>query len=141
MSINVQLDTITAQQVKRNREKLIPIVGTVILCGRQNIALRGHRDDSQYYDIANNNPGNFQDILQFLLCFGKNSVFEDHLQNAPKSATYRSKTIQNEIIAICEEIITSRLVFEIKEAQFFSILADKAADISKKEQMPRHLLC
>ena len=136
MSINVQLDTITAQQVKRNREKLIPIVGTVILCGRQNIALRGHRDISQYYDIANNNPGNFQEILKFLSCFGKNSVFEDHLQNAPKSATYRSKTIQNEIIAICEEIITSRLVFEIKEAKFFSILADEAADISKKEQMP-----
>ena len=129
-SIDVQLDTIVAQQVKRNREKLKPIVATVIRCRRQNIALRGHWDDSQYFGAVNNDPGNFQEILKFLSRFGKNDVFQGHLQNAPRSATYRSKTIQNELISICEDVILSRLTPEIKQAKFFSVLADEAADVS-----------
>ena len=67
--------------------------------------------------------------------FGQNSVFEEHLQNAPKSATYRSKTIQNELISVCEDMILSKLTAEIKTAKFFAVLADEAADISNKEQM------
>ena len=35
--------------VTGNMQKLLPILKTVILCARQNIPLRGHRDDSSYY--------------------------------------------------------------------------------------------
>ena len=44
------------QTVSVNRAKLPPIVKTVLLCGRQNIPLSGHRDDSSHYgsvDCAN----------------------------------------------------------------------------------------
>ena len=58
--VNILLDQATNAQILKNRAKLKPIVEAVILCGRQNIALRGHRDDSRHYDDANNNPGNFQ---------------------------------------------------------------------------------
>ena len=133
--MDVQFRNIVSDQVKRNREKLLPIVGAVILCGRQNIPLRGHRDNSKYYHMPGNNPGNLQEILKFLSRFGQNSVFEEHLQNAPKSATYRSKTIQNELISVCEDMILSKLTAEIKTAKFFAVLADEAADISNKEQM------
>ena len=71
------MNEIVDQQAQRNREKLAPIVGAVILCGRQNLALRGHRDDAQHHDDSKSNPGNLQEILKFLKCYGKNSVFDD----------------------------------------------------------------
>lgn len=33
------------QQIQDNRERLRQIIESLIFCGRQNIALRGHRDD------------------------------------------------------------------------------------------------
>nr|XP_047141406.1 52 kDa repressor of the inhibitor of the protein kinase-like [Hydra vulgaris] len=53
-----------------------------------------------------------------------------------KNATYRSKTTQNELINICNDIIISKLKCEVKKAKFFSILADEASDVSNMEQMP-----
>jgi len=97
-SISVQFDTKIANQVTLNREKLKPIVEAIILCGKQNIALRGHRDDAKYYDEAGFNPGNLQAILNYLATCGRNELFNDFLMKGPKRATYRSKTTQNELI-------------------------------------------
>ena len=99
--INVQYDKIVSNQVQLNRMKLKPIIEAILLCGRQNIALRGHRDDSKYLDEAKYNPGNLQALLSFLDRCGQNKVFDDHIATAPRSATYRSKTTQNAIINIC----------------------------------------
>lgn len=35
------------QQIKNNRQRLIPIIDCVILCGRQEIAMRGHTDSGK----------------------------------------------------------------------------------------------
>ena len=134
--IDIQMNEIVDKQVQRNREKLAPIVGAVILCGRQNLALRAHHDDAQHYDDSKSNPGNLQEILKFLECYGKNSVFDEHLLNAPKSSTYRSQKTQNENLTICGEMIKERLSSEVKEAKYFSVLADEGADVSNVEQMP-----
>ena len=134
-SIDVQLDSIVSKQVKLNSEKLIPIVEAIILCGRQNIALRGHRDDAKYIDDESVNCGNLQAILGYLAKFGNNVLFQEHIATAPQHATYRSKTTQNEIINICGKMITEKVVDEIKRAKFFSILADEAADVSNLEQL------
>ena len=50
ISINVQYDGMISKIVETNRKKLVPIAEAVILCGRQNVPLRGHRDDSQHYN-------------------------------------------------------------------------------------------
>ena len=49
-SISVQFDATVMSQVNFNREKLKPIVEAIILCGKQNISLRGHRDEATYCD-------------------------------------------------------------------------------------------
>ena len=134
-SIDVQLDSIVSRQVEVNRAKLVPIVEAITLCGRQNIALRGHRDDSKYFDDPANNCGNLQAILSYLVKCGNNKLFEEHIKHAQRSATYRSKTTQNEIVRICGLMITEKILNELQEARFFSILADEAADISNLEQM------
>ncbi len=134
--VNIQLNQAQHALIAKNRAKLIPIVEAIMFLGRQNIPLRGHRDDSKFYDDDTNNPGNLQELLKLLVhCMGS-SFLQQHIDSAPQNATYRSKTTQNEIIQICGEKILSRLCREIRDAKFFSILADEAADVSNTEQMP-----
>ena len=52
-----------------------------------------------------------------------------------KNATYRSKTIQNQIINVVGDKVKSKIIGEIKKSKFFSILADEAPNVSNKEQM------
>lgn len=60
-------------QIKENRDRLRPIVSTIILCGRQNIPLRGHRDDGNtslnFVENDQNSvvikEGNFRALLRF----------------------------------------------------------------------------
>jgi hypothetical protein len=59
---------------------------------------------------------------------------DELFKDCPSNQTYRSKTIQNEILEICGEMITEILVGEVKQAKFFSVLADEATDYSNVEQ-------
>ena len=87
--INIMCDSMISKTVDLNRCKLLTIAARVILCTRQNISLRSHRDDSQYDNNIKHNPGNFQAILQYLSKYGNNALFQEHLATAPKSATYQ----------------------------------------------------
>ena len=131
--VNKMHDVAFDRTVSLNREKLNSIVKTVILCGRQNIPLRGHRDDSSHYDTRD--CGNFQALLNFRVESG-DKVLEDHFKKAPKNATYRSKTTQNEIIECCSEVICEQIIADVRSSKYFSILADEVTDCSTKEQMP-----
>ena len=91
-SIGEQLNTAMAARIESNRQKLYPIIKAIIFCGKQNI-LRGH-----WEDMSLPNPGNFRALLNFRVESG-DQVLKDHLQKAPRNATYISNTIQNEIIA------------------------------------------
>lgn len=42
ISIVEKLETNRTVQIKLNRSRLIPIIECIVLCGRQEIALRGH---------------------------------------------------------------------------------------------------
>ena len=134
MPIDLQLNALVQNQVEENRKKLMIILKTVLYCAKQNIALRGHRDDSQHYDLQHNNPGNFQELLHLIRDTG-NTVLADHFKNAPKNATYRSKTVQNELINISAEQIQKSIVNEVLKAKEYSLLADEASDISCKEHL------
>lgn len=46
-----------------------------------------------------------------------------------------SKTIQNEIISTVREVLCNKVVSKIRDAKFFSILADETANISMTDQM------
>jgi len=45
-----EIDSSRKKQVLENRTKLFSIIETIILCGHQNIALKGHRDTGHTYD-------------------------------------------------------------------------------------------
>ena len=132
--IDVLAYSVRQERIAKNREKLKSILKTIILCGKQNIPLRGHRDDSKDHE-SSGNPGNFQVLLDFRVECG-DTVLEEHFQTCAKHATYRSKTIQNELIDCCGDFVKDQIIKEIKDAKFFSILADEVADLTNKEQMP-----
>ena len=70
-SIRRRLSEATAQQIAINRQKLHSIVETIVLCGWQNIALRGHQDSTMDVENAPNaQHGNFQAFLQFRVSAG-----------------------------------------------------------------------
>ena len=110
---------------------------TVLLCGRQNIALRGHRDsltDSDSATSTGKNLGNFWALLQFRVAAG-NKALENHLAHAAHNAVYTSPRIQNEIAAVLGDSIRKTILGRVKTAKFFSVIADEVTDISNKEQM------
>ena len=85
------------------------IVKTVIFCGQNNIPLRGKRDDNP---DDSNLQGNFQALLEFAIDSGYVKL-EERLENAPRNATYRSKTIHNEIIETVGNYISSKIIAEV----------------------------
>ena len=86
-SISVQLNNAAKDLVAMNRKKLQSIVDTIILCGRQNIPLRGHRDTALDLEQgASESHGNFWALLQFRVSAG-DDILGEHLANAPKNAT------------------------------------------------------
>ena len=132
--IDVIIVTKKKERIQRNRAKLLPILKTVIFCARQNIAFRGHRDDSKYLDDRSNNSGNFQALLEFRVDSG-DKILEDHFKSAPKNASYRSKTIQNDMIESCGKYIRQIVSKEIQASHWFSVIADEASDCSQTEQL------
>ena len=106
----------------------------MVLCGRQNISFCGHRDDSKHLNEDRHNFGNFQALLDFRIDAG-DKVLKHHFETSPRNATYRSKTIQNELIDCVATWIHQRILHEIKEAHYFSVLADETIDCSNKEQL------
>lgn len=113
--------------------KLKSIVETVIFCGRQGITLRGHRDDGPSLQTSANH-GNFQALLQFRIDAG-DQVLKEHLKTADRNATYTSKVIQNEMIAVCGDMIRNEILHKVQEAKYYSIIADEATDEANDEQL------
>ncbi|XP_057298780.1 52 kDa repressor of the inhibitor of the protein kinase-like [Hydractinia symbiolongicarpus] len=136
--IDVLIDNQRKTVVLENRKKLIPIIDAIILCGRKGIALRGHRDDAKYHsapgEYSVRRTGNFVELLNFRVRGGDTDL-KEHLSKSPKNATYISKTTQNDLINCCGEVITNKIVSEIRKNKFFSVLADKLLDCSNKEQL------
>ena len=92
-----------------------------ILCAKQCIAFKGHREDIN----SNQNPGNFLATLKLLA--ETNEPLRGHIENpSRKNPTYLSPLIQNEITNIIgKDLLQANLVKEINRPRFFSILADE----------------
>ncbi|CAI6363864.1 unnamed protein product [Macrosiphum euphorbiae] len=99
LSIENQLDTARARQIFENRKNISPVIETIILCGRQNIPLRGHRDFGKL-TVDNNdvNDGNFRNLLRFRA--RGDASLKIHLESSG-TIKYTSPISQNAIIDSC----------------------------------------
>ena len=75
-----------------------------------------------------------------MLTFRANSgdqILKDHLETAPRNATYTSNTTQNEIIVVIGDWIRNKIISGIQgKNKLFSVVADEARDVANLEQMP-----
>lgn len=90
--------------IQSNKTVLPLIVDAVMLCAKQQIALRGHRDyNIDFAEAPAQNEGNFIAILRLLA--ESNPELKRHLISGPANARYTSKTVQNEIISVMADLI------------------------------------
>lgn len=133
-SVIEKLDSTREEQVAKNRSCLRPIIKTIVFLGKQEIALRGHRDSGNIAtdeEDAAANDGNFRAALRFRVDAGDMNL-KNHLKNAGANSTYISWNIQNEITTI-GDMLTDGIIQEVKEAKYFSILVDETTDCSANE--------
>lgn len=132
--INEIIDKELDIQKQKNQEMIVPIIEAIILCGRQNISLRGKHDSGPLFSTeAHVNDGNLRSLLRWRA--HSDDKFKELTKNAPKNASYLSPTIQNEVILIIEKIIINRRMSKLKNSTFFSIFADESADRANIEQL------
>lgn len=134
-SVVNQVNSQRLVQLKENRERLRPIIESILFLGRQNIPLRGHRDDGPLDEEGGlNNEGNFRELLRFKVSSGDLKL-KEHLKTASSRATYISNTTQNQIIECCADEIKETLISNIKKSKFYAVIFDETTDISHTEQL------
>ena len=124
LPVSQQVNVHEAAAIAANREKLEPIVSSVVFCATHDIALRGKTDESS----------NFNHLMQLRVDAG-DKVLANHLATAPANARYTSHETQNEIIDMCGALIREDIVRDANASDEFAILADETTDISGTEQM------
>ena len=131
-SIQQHISKARANQISTNCKILASIIKTIVLCGRQCLPLRGHRDNLTDVETSViKNHGNFWALLNFRVEAG-DEILGDHLANAPRNATYTS-VIQNQLINILADQIQQNILSNIKSAQWFTVISDQVTDRSNKE--------
>ena len=109
-SVAVQLRE-GARATIQNRKKLQSMTETIMLCGRQNIPVRAHRDSSTDLEGTQSdstNHGNFWALLNFRICAG-DIFLRDHLHSAARNAMYTSPDIKNQLIKILGDHVRDKI--------------------------------
>ena len=134
------IDTILVSEARKrmeaNKKVISSLLKIVLLCGKQGIAFRGHRDDClNWEDIEDeySNPGNFIELVRFRA--ETDNTLSEHLKNSPRNARYTSKTIQNELIEVVGKYISNEIITEVKKSKYYTVIADEVNDVSNKEQI------
>ena len=104
------------------------IIEVLLLCSKQEIALRGHDECD-----TSLNKGNFREILNHVA--SHDFVVEERLSHGPRNAKYTSPTIQNNILSIMSTLVRRRICASVKKSGFYSIMVDETKDLSKQEQL------
>ena len=131
-SITNCLLLINGSNIVTNRAIIKCMAEVILPCGKQCIALHGHKDDNTAEPSTN--KGIFLAFLEYSMKSG-NTIFANQFKTAAKNATYTSKTTQNELIKCISDHIRDSIIHEIKQAKYYSIFCDEVVDISSKEQV------
>ena len=102
-----------------NREAFVEVISTLRGLARGAVAIRGHHE--------------MDGVLRLML--------EEHSLSSPalkkwlqRSENFLSHDCQNELVEIMAKMVQRMVVDEIKEAPFFSVIADGTTDVSSREQ-------
>ena len=134
------VDKQKAAAIAYNRERLVSIVEVITFCARNNLPLRGRRDnedlksDKSIARCLRGESGTFRALLAFRIHSGDEKL-KEQLKNAPCNASWISPRIQNEIIHQIGRSVQEQIAARLNKAKFFSVLCDETTDESTVEQM------
>ena len=133
-SVDAVMNCQLRQTMETNQKVIESLLRIVILCGKQRLALRGHRDDRiDWQSVEGSNEGNFVQLVRFKA--ETDTILSAYLANAPKNARYTSKTIQNELLSVVGISIRNDIIAEVKKAKYYSIIADETSDAANHEEL------
>ncbi|CAF0782449.1 unnamed protein product [Adineta steineri] len=139
LSILSLLDKNRMEKINHNKSILTSIIKIIITCSRQNIPLRGHRDESidavrKTVNMIDSHSGsNFIAFLKQRIDSG-DEILREHLEHGPKNALYTSPSVQNEIIDCIHKHILNEILHRVENC-LFSIIVDETTDTSTVEQL------
>lgn len=142
--IATQFNTQLQKTIENNKKVIESLLRIVMLCGKQGLALRGHRDDNIVWtnkgEGESDNHGNFIELVRFRA--ESDEVLRHHLQSAPRNAIYTSKTIQNELVHIIGSRIRGDILREIEQEKYYTVIADEVRRcIQQRAAIHCHTLC
>ncbi|XP_071944675.1 52 kDa repressor of the inhibitor of the protein kinase-like [Antedon mediterranea] len=105
--VDVLLNDASKQIYKDNIHILQSIIEAVLLCGKQNITLRGHRDDST---SSCSNTEKFLAILKLLS--SRDPILRKHLESTDEVTT---TTTNKQVLSFCVRFLTGDEQVEIAE--------------------------
>lgn len=142
--ITASLNNAAEQELQRGKLILEPIIKTLLLCGRQGLALRRHKDSGNLsLEQPEENDGNFHALLRMRIESGDENL-RNHIETSPQNVAYLSPDIQNEIFNLLSLQIQGRIVNEINSAKCSSVIADETTDVAGIQQMSlcaRYVTC
>ena len=118
--IDVMMNSVIQSHMEENKQILLQIVRAILYLGKQGLLFRGTTESVE----TSKNPGNFLALLK--LFAEKDEILHSHLHRPRlRNATYISPTTQNEVINIIgHDVIRGRIIADVNNARYFSVLAD-----------------
>ncbi|CAG2202031.1 unnamed protein product [Mytilus edulis] len=106
---------------------------SLLLCGKQNIAIREHTPERSNFIAILNSKAQGDPILNSKA--QGDPILTEHLANGNSRAKYTSPDIQNEIINIIGNQIRIDIVDKCNSSKFFALIVDESTDVSTREQV------
>ena len=114
-------------KVKRNRELLRRHINAVLFLAKSENSFRGHNEN-----VSSENRGGFKELLSYTAQY--DDALRDHLNTA---TVFKgdSKSIQNDLIRACADVVREEIVREVTQAPFYSHIIDETTDVENSNQM------
>jgi hypothetical protein len=134
------VDNVLIKQLNAETEKwkeiLKRVLDVILFLSERGLAFQG--SSKLVYDLSN---GNFLGILELIAKY--DSLLYSHLQEVKLAqssgkrmqAHYLSTDTQNEFIKICGDFVEQKIIKDVKESKYFSIICDSTPDVSHDEQL------
>ena len=107
-------------EIEENRHLIKTIGEVLLLSAMQDKSQRGHRENDE-----NVNDGNFKQIINLIA--RHDAVVKKKMDQSAQNAKYTSNTIQNEILDTLAYMVRDSIVEDVKDAQYFSLIADETS--------------
>ena len=144
MAAGIETSHHAAKRAKqKNRAILERILEALVFLSRCGLPLRGYRDSghpltSTLDQSVGFNEGNCPALFHLMGTCG-DEVMNKHIQTCSRNAAYISRSSQIELIQAIGAVLTKKIVAEVNETKFFTLMADETIDCSGAEQLSVYL--